>query len=147
LLLNFYWGIVALQYYVTSTVQQNESAICIHIYCCSVTKLCPALLQPHGQQPIRLFCPWDFPWQEYWSGLPFPPLGDLPNLGIEPASPALAGIFFTTESPGPITDWFKIGKGVRQGCILSPCLLSLYAECIKRNAKVLELQLQYQSFQ
>ena len=28
------------------------------------------------------------------------------------------------------TDWFQIGKGVRQGCILSPCLFNLYAECI-----------------
>ena len=31
-------------------------------------------------------------------------------------------------------DWFKIGKGVRQGCILSSCLFNLYAEYIKRNA-------------
>ena len=38
--------------------------------------------------------------QEYWSGLPFPPPGDLPDLGIKPApfmSPALAGVFFTTN--------------------------------------------------
>ena len=32
------------------------------------------------------------------------------------------------------TDWFRIGKGVRQGCILSPCLFNLYAEYIMRNA-------------
>ena len=32
------------------------------------------------------------------------------------------------------TDWFQIGKGVRQGCILSPCLFNLYAENIMRNA-------------
>ena len=32
------------------------------------------------------------------------------------------------------TDWFQIGKGVRQGCVLSPCLFNLYAEYIKRNA-------------
>ena len=31
-------------------------------------------------------------------------------------------------------DWFKIGKGVRQGCILSPCLFNFYAEYIMRNA-------------
>ena len=41
-----------------------------------------------------------FPRQEYWSELPFSSLGDLPNPGIEPASPALAGELFTTESPG-----------------------------------------------
>ena len=38
--------------------------------------------------------------QEYWSGLPFPSPEDLPNPGIELASPALAGGFFTTEPPG-----------------------------------------------
>ena len=41
--------------------------------------------------------------QEYWSGLPFPPAGDLPDPGIEPASPvapALAGRLFSTGPPG-----------------------------------------------
>ena len=38
------------------------------------------------------------------------------------------------------TDWFQIGKGVRQGCILSPCLFNLYAECIMRNARLEETQ-------
>ena len=42
----------------------------------------------------------DFPRQGYWNGLPFPPLADLPDPGIEPVSPALADGFFTTESPG-----------------------------------------------
>ena len=31
-------------------------------------------------------------------------------------------------------DWFQVGKGIRQGCILSPCLLNFYAEYIMRNA-------------
>ena len=39
-----------------------------------------------------------------------------------------------------ITDWFKIGKGVRQGCILSPCLFNLYAEYIMPNARLDEFQ-------
>ena len=38
--------------------------------------------------------------QEYWTGLPCPPPGVLPNPRIEPTSPALAGGFFTTEPPG-----------------------------------------------
>ena len=38
------------------------------------------------------------------------------------------------------TDWFQIGKGVRQGCILSPCLFNLYAEYIIRNAGLDEAQ-------
>ena len=41
-----------------------------------------------------------FPRQEYWSGLQFSSPGDLPRPGIEPASPALAGRFFTTKPPG-----------------------------------------------
>ena len=38
------------------------------------------------------------------------------------------------------TDWFKIEKGVRQGCILSPCLFNLYAEYIMQNARLDEAQ-------
>ena len=40
--------------------------------------------------------------QEYWSGLPFPSPGDLPNPGIESASPVLTDGFFTTEPPGKL---------------------------------------------
>ena len=38
------------------------------------------------------------------------------------------------------TDWFQIGKGVRQGCILSPCLFNLYADYIMRNVRLEEAQ-------
>ena len=41
---------------------------------------------------------------------------------------------------GKKTDWFQIGKGVRQGCLLSPCLFNLYAEYIMRNAGLEEAQ-------
>ena len=50
--------------------------------------------------PTPLFV--EFPWQEYWSGLPCPPPQDILNPGIKPislSSPALAGRFFTTEPP------------------------------------------------
>ena len=43
------------------------------------------------------------------------------------------------------TDWFQIGKGVRQGCILSPCLFNLYAEYIMRNAGLEEAQAEIKS--
>ena len=45
-----------------------------------------------------------------------------------------------TIRTGDGTDWFQIGKGVRQGCILSPCLFNLYAEYIMRNAGLDEAQ-------
>ena len=49
-----------------------------------------------GQVPLSM----GFPRQDCKSGFPFPPPGDLPDPGIEPESPALAGRFFTTEPPG-----------------------------------------------
>ena len=64
-----------------------------------VTKSCPTLETP-WTVPARLLCPWGFSRQEYWSGLPFPSPGHLPNPRFEPASPTLAGRFFTTEPPG-----------------------------------------------
>ena len=48
------------------------------------------------QDPLSM----TFPRQEYWSGLPSPPPEDLRIPGVEPASPTLAGEFFTAESPG-----------------------------------------------
>ena len=46
----------------------------------------------------------------------------------------------TVRTGHGITDWFQIGKGVCQGCILSPCLFNLYAEYIIRNAGMEEAQ-------
>ena len=77
---------------------------------------------------VRLFAtPWTiahwaplsmgFPRQEYWSGLPFPLPGDLLDPGIEPgspASPALAGGFFTSEPPGkPLVGRRALAAGPR----------------------------------
>ena len=45
-----------------------------------------------------------------------------------------AGQEATVRTGHGTTDWFQIGKGVHHGCILSPCLFSLYAEYIMRNA-------------
>ena len=45
-------------------------------------------LQPHGLQPTRLLCPWDFSRQGYWNGLPFLSPGDIPNPGVKSKSPA-----------------------------------------------------------
>ena len=51
-----------------------------------------------------------------------------------------AGQEATVRTGHGTTDWFQLGKGVRQGCILSPCLLNLYAEYIMRNAGLEEAQ-------
>ena len=51
-----------------------------------------------------------------------------------------AGQEATVRTGHGTTDWFQIGKGVRQGCILSPCLFNLYAEYIMRNSGLEEAQ-------
>ena len=68
------------------------------------------MLFSHLVVPDSFMTPWTivhqaplsmgFPRQEHWTGLPFPSPGDLPNPGIEPASPTLEGTFFTTKPPG-----------------------------------------------
>ena len=69
------------------------------VYCRSLTQSCPTLctaLTVACQAPLTV----GFSQQEYWNGLAFPLPGDLPDSGIKPASPALAGGFFTIEPPG-----------------------------------------------
>ena len=51
-----------------------------------------------------------------------------------------AGQEATVRTGHGTTDWFQIGKGVRQGCILSPCLFNFYAEYIMRNTGLEEAQ-------
>ena len=59
-------------------------------------------LRRYGLYPTRLLCPWGFSRQEYWSELPCPPPGDLPNLVgvIEPRSPELQANSSPAEPPG-----------------------------------------------
>ena len=51
-----------------------------------------------------------------------------------------AGQEATVKTGHRTTDWFQIGKGLSQGCILSPCLFNLYAEYITRNSELEEAQ-------
>ena len=73
-------------------------------FCCLAAKSRPTLCSPMdvaSQAPLSL----GFPRKEYWSGLPFPSAGDLPDPGIKPTSPALADGFFATVTLGkPISD-------------------------------------------
>ena len=68
--------------------------------CVLVTPLCLTLCDPMGcvahQAPLSM----EFSMQEYWSGLPFPSPGDLPDPGIEPGSPALQADSLLTEPQG-----------------------------------------------
>ena len=51
-----------------------------------------------------------------------------------------AGQEATVRTGHGTTDWFQIGKGICQGCILSPCLFNVYAEYIMQNARLDEAQ-------
>ena len=69
----------------------------------------------------------------------------LPEMGIPDQMTCLlrnvyAGQEATVRTGHGPTDWFQIGKGVHQGCILSPCLFNLHAEYIRRNAGLDEAQ-------
>ena len=82
-----------------STFQIWESIHVCMLSCFSHVQIFAALWTEAHQAPLSV----GFPRQEYWSGSPCPPPEDLPSPGIEPTcltSPALAGGFFTTESPG-----------------------------------------------
>ena len=57
-----------------------------------------------------------------------------------PLEKSYAGQEATVRTGHGTTDWFQIGKGVRQGCILSPCLFNFYAKDIMRNAGLEETQ-------
>ena len=107
----------------------------INVYLIIFTFMCSPLITRNSLllllslYHVRLFVtPWTvasqaplsmgFPRQKYWSGLPFPSPGDLPNPGIKPVSTALAGRFFTTELPrkpgNSIIKLLKLEKAKKQ---------------------------------
>ena len=80
-----------------------SSKILYHLLLLLSCKVMSDSLQPHGPQPTRLLCPWDFTGNNNWSGLLFLSPGEFPYTRIEPmspVSPAVAGRFFITEPPG-----------------------------------------------
>ena len=70
------------------------------LYRCLCVFSCAQLLMTPWSVACQAPMPMEFSMQEYWSGLPFPSPGDLPNPGIEPRSPALQAGALTSEPPG-----------------------------------------------
>ena len=88
--------------------KHTACAIVFRCCCCYlVTKLCPIICDPMG-----------FPRQEYWGGLLFPSPGDLSDPGLEPASPALADGFFTTEPPMKPPPCVPVYQGIRRALLM-----------------------------
>ena len=73
----------------------HEQLLLLCCYCLDTQLLFATPWTVAHQAPLSM----GFSRQEYWSGLPFPSLGDLPNPGIKPMSTALSGGFFTTKPP------------------------------------------------
>ena len=77
----------------------------LNVYCCYCSVVSDSFAVPLTvacQAPLST----GFPRQEYWSGLPFPPPGDISDPGIEHTSPALADRFFTTEPQGSLNVYY-----------------------------------------
>ena len=83
----------SLRYHIISSI--NISVLC-YAWCSVVSQS----LRLHGPWPTRLLWPWGFSRQEYWSGLPCLPPGDLLNPAIELRSPTLQADSFLSEPPG-----------------------------------------------
>ena len=78
-----------------------QTFLILFLYCAVLCRsVMSKFLRPRGLQPAWLLCPWGYSRQEYWSWLPCPPPGDLPDPGIEPRSASQAdslpvGLFST----------------------------------------------------
>ena len=102
-----------------------EFVVVVQSLCCIRLSWDPVDCNPPG--PLSM----EFSGQEYWSGLPFPSPGDLPDPGIKPMSSALAGGFFTTEPPGKsfssnyLTPLWKISWPCNYVCQCFVCFFTI----------------------
>ena len=107
---------------------------------CLVTQPCPTLCDPMDCSPPGSSVQWGFPRQEYWSGLPCPPPGDLPNPGIEPRSPTLqAG---ATQGSPRILEWvaypFSRGSSWPRNPARVSCIAGEYFELLQCSLRYRE---------
>ena len=107
--------------------------------CCAYLLSRVQLFATHGLQPARLHCPWGFSRQEYWSGLLYPPAGDLPNPGIKPMSPALQVNSLPSEPPGK-----PMNTGVGSLSILQGIFPTQESNCGLLHCRQILYQLSYQ---
>ena len=84
----------------SKAMNNKQENLCSKFSLCVSRSAMSDSLQPCGLQPDRLLCPLGFSKQEYWSGLPFPSPGDLPNPEIKPRSPALQADSLPSEDTG-----------------------------------------------
>ena len=82
----------------TTLFSRYVGAVCVCV--CVSHSIVSNFFWPHGLEPARLLCPWGFSRKEYWSGLPFPSPGELPNPGIKPRSFTLQADSLSSEPPG-----------------------------------------------
>ena len=86
-----------------------------------VTQSCLTLCSLMDCSPAGLLCPWGFSRQEYWSGLPCPPPGELPNPGMEPRSPTLQADSLPIELPGKPSSPALAGRFLNKEPAENPC--------------------------
>ena len=94
---NFRWEHNALFYCHYSFYRK---CVCVYVCVCEVAQLCLTLCDPMDCVAYQAPPSMGFSRQEYWSGLPFPSPGDLPDPGIEPGSPAFQADALPSEPPG-----------------------------------------------
>ena len=97
--IGFFWGLFPWLVDAHHHAVSSHGLSSAHLLFCSVTKFIWLFCDPMDCS-LQAALSMGFPRQEYWSGLPFPSPGDLPDPGIKPTSPTLAIRFFATEPLG-----------------------------------------------
>ena len=86
----------------------------------------------------RLLCPWGFSRQEYWSGLPSPSPGDLPDPGIEPRSPAFQADSLPSEPQKRLSRRQKINTKSKTTIAFCICLNAKWCECTESICEIVQ---------